>query len=147
MKHKVTLRPACDADRGFILNSWVRSYAKRAVAGIPQSRIGPPRTDPDVYMDGQNRVSEVILGRSTATVACSCDDDDQIFGYIVYELPDTLHYIYVKVPFRRLGIGRLLVSSSGLGESKRVYSTHWGPSIPKIFDGIEISYNPYRWLE
>ena len=146
MSVPAVIRPGRGGDRSFIINSWVRSYAKRAIADSPQpGGIGPPRTEAAVYVSSQNRLVERLLARSDILVACGREDSDQIFGYIAYEDPNLLHYLYVKIPFRRLGIGRLLTSSVLDNFPRAVVVTHWSPSVQKVLgDGVEIEFNPYR---
>ena len=44
----------------------------------------------------------------SGTLYHSDDDEDLIFGYIVFE-PHIMHYVYVKEPFRNYGIGKRLI--------------------------------------
>jgi GNAT superfamily N-acetyltransferase len=50
-----------------------------------------------------------ILARGNLTVACSPEDPDQILGWVAWEDGGTVHYVYVKDPWRQDGLGRELV--------------------------------------
>lgn len=68
----------------------------------------------DIYYPDQEALIKTILGRSYVVVACSGDDPDQIFGYLVTEEqgPDIcFHWLYIKYPFRRIGLARGLLNA------------------------------------
>ncbi len=105
-KPEVVLRPVKKEDVPFIFNSWLKSYRDASqVAGVPNT----------LYYAEQHRIIEEILSNSATRViiACSPDDHDQMFGYVVYKAPlaDTnlcVHWIYVKHSFRMFGIARMI---------------------------------------
>lgn len=99
------VRPACDKDYPFILQSWVRTYTK-------DRRWGPlsPRAV-------ARAVHGSILGLLTSDgievrVATNPENPWFIFGYVVsdtkYEHP-VIHWVYVKELYRRMGIATDLV--------------------------------------
>lgn len=97
----IRLRPQLPEDESFIFNSWLRSYHKRAY-GAPNN----------VYFLGQHEVIKRRLEKSLVTLAVDPEDGDHIYGYIVYELRDGVtaaHWLYVKFPFRRMGIATMLL--------------------------------------
>lgn len=103
-------RPASQGDRAFVWTSWLRSFSGSPYAGpIPMG----------AYWKAYERALLEVLGRSTVTVTVAANESDpgQIFGFAVTEagcaLP-TLHYVYTKQAFRRLGVARSLLSASGL---------------------------------
>lgn len=92
-----------ESDLGFICNSWVKSY----FALNEHLRNYSPFV---YYAEIQQKVVEYLIGSAKVVVICAEDDPDHIYGYGVYEPgPKTiLHYLYVKYPFRRLGIGKII---------------------------------------
>lgn len=52
---------------------------------------------------------ERAFARANVTIACDGDDPDQLFGFVVHELVAMVHWVYVKAPFRRMGIARKML--------------------------------------
>lgn len=75
-------------------------------------------------------------------VACKEDDEDLIFGYIVFE-PKTIHFAYVKEAFRRVGVGRKLLGC--LPSLDGVEASHLTYSLIELWNAgkLSINYNPY----
>jgi GNAT superfamily N-acetyltransferase len=118
----VTFRPFSASDHNFIMNSWLKSW-----------RNGPPRQLPnEQYYREQTFVVQQILANSRVVVACNPEDETQIFGYIVAQDSPAarfVHYLYVKQPYRRLGIARALVKETGLRAP--LFTTHYRAAICK----------------
>lgn len=134
----VAIRFSNGRDRPFILNSWVKSYKKRVVRDADDLEAYR------AYISGQNTLSSNLLSQSNSLVACHESDQDQIFGYIVYERPSTVHYIYVKVPFRGLGIAKRLYLEAIEDHTRPVTASHWAPRIDGYkARGLNIQYSPY----
>lgn len=56
-----------------------------------------------------------VIRRAYSLVIVSPDDDDQIYGWIVFEHHNNhvvIHYVYVKAIFLGLGLGKLLLKSA-----------------------------------
>jgi len=99
------MRPARAEDFPFIANSFLKSYK-----GAPEARCLDSKT---YYADYTERLKKLVLTAET-TVACADDDEDQILGYIIGEKFGNhaiVDYLYVKYPFRCLGVGKALVRS------------------------------------
>lgn len=80
------------------------------------------------------------MNRSSASIACSPEDPDVIVGYLVYE-PKTIHYVYVKEAFRKLGICRRLLVEAGLFEG--TIATHMTFKGRRILLQMGYIYAPY----
>ena len=77
---------------------------------------------------------------SKIDIAVNRMDKDQILGYMVWtdtSIP-VLHYIYVKKPFRKMGIANLLAKE--LKEKESVYHTYES-TVAKGYDNL--IFNPY----
>ena len=131
------LRLGNAGDVPLICSSWLKSYRKApAVAKLR----GP------VYFDSQRSVVERILGRASVAVACSQSDFADVYGYVVYEslaAGTVLHWLYVKQPFRGLGIARVLLSASGAPRAKSVQHSHETEKGRVLARALGSVLNPY----
>lgn len=97
------MRYATEGDQNFIINSWLKSYR--------DSNFADPITS-DVYFKQHRSLIIDMLSDGVTIVACNPDSTDQIFGW-VNAIPSEVgitvfNYVYVKHPYRRLGIGGML---------------------------------------
>lgn len=91
------IRPATENDRRFVVNSWFESYRPHVDAGF------------DVFAAGHRRHMDALFAVCPPpSVACDLEDPDTIFGWALAKGAH-LHYVYVKQPFRRLGVAKALV--------------------------------------
>lgn len=67
----------------------------------------------DTYMRIHHMVLERVIARSCVWVACDAEDPTVCYGFVIAE-GDTLHYLFTKRRFRRLGIARRLLQAAGL---------------------------------
>lgn len=115
----VTIRDGGERDQAFVFSSWLQSYRSSAFAR-------PIATH--TYFDRHHAVLERILARPTTRVVVATPEDAPavILGWAVTEgllrgsardgataPTPTLHYVYVKEQFRKLGIARQLVARIG----------------------------------
>ena len=84
--------------------------------------------------------SLIITGR--VYVACSTEDSDTIFGYLVSgpEIDNSLHWVYVRLPYRGLGIATALMKFTF--DSSPVNVTLRTSSIDKVFESWGLVYEP-----
>lgn len=127
MSLPITIRRAHSGDLAFIYNSWLRSFK-----GSRDKHV-----DADTYFEGHHELIGDLLDSTNTTVliARPVDDADTILGWCV-KTNDTLHYVYVKEAFRRMGIARALV-----GEFKQ--HTHITPYGIRALGTKASTYNPY----
>ena len=140
----MTVRKAGPDDKGFIYNSWLRSYRDHShfASLIPKS----------IYYKNQAVIIERLLEESGVAIACNPEDTDQIFGYCCYQ-PSTInvaiyHYIYVKHPYRKLGIATSLKEhvkyQCSHDEDLPLVATHETDSFRATFqDKWNMIFNPY----
>ena len=101
------LRSMRDSDIPLITSSfmcsWVSNDLKRALKG---SHLLPTA---DVLRAAWHSIIHKILDRSQVVVACALSDEDAILGYAVYdECAHNLYWMYVKDPYRKIGVGTSL---------------------------------------
>jgi len=101
-------RQALPGDLPFVYNSWLKGYRDRSrwAQSIPSQ----------IYFSNHKKVIEKVLHNPGARIllAVSPECAEQIFGYLVYqETPQNitmLHYLYVKQPYRGIGLAGTLVN-------------------------------------
>jgi hypothetical protein len=151
---KFLIRAMRDEDRDFIYSSFLRSYRDSdQTVGIPAA----------TFYEYFKVEWESVLSRFTVHVAHPEGDEDEIAGWIACSGP-VVAWIYVKRnPWRRMGVGRLLLESAGLpkrcgtdGQCGRcirerkdgcggalpfsaLYGCRWGMSLAKS-KGLEVHY-------
>jgi len=133
MTDALTLRALDPSDLAFIFNSWLKSYR--------DSSFGKSISNP-MYFRQHHHVIDKLIGRTEIILAVNQDDPKQIYGYVCMErrgpIP-ILHYLYVKQPYRKLGIARQLFAL--LPDDPFIY-THESPVVSKFSQkGV---YSPYQ---
>lgn len=91
------------SDLGFVRSTWIdhqsaQKYFKKCPRRVMREAYG-------ISVDDR-------LGRSMAMVLCADDDENQIFGYIVYDYK-TIHFVYVKLMYRNMGFFKKLIENLG----------------------------------
>lgn len=132
-------RPLRQADFSFIMSSWLKSFHK-APANV--------RIRNDEYFVFQGKIINALLERSKVTIVTTLEDEEQIVGYVVVENKDTIHYIYVKYPFRKLGVADALFNAAIDFSQPHIVLTHMTRNswIDKWFDVLgpeRLKYIPY----
>lgn len=101
-KDLISVRAYTPPDKNFILATWLKGlrYGNETFEFIQQ----------DIYFEIYNRVIESILKRDeiSVKVACLKDDPEVILGYSVFE-NKTVHWIFCKQAWRKIGIARMLL--------------------------------------
>lgn len=150
MSDLAELRSPAAADVPFIRHSWVMSYCKHATLGDwqPERGVGSARCSSSIYVPEQHALIAQILQRAQCIVACNREDEEQIFGYVVFEEQDDrpcFHYVYVKEKFRKLGIGRALIEEAArLLPKGPLWASHWSNLAPVVLKPAQVEYNPFR---
>lgn len=106
MSLPLDLRPMGPDDLPFVLDGWIRSWRVSPWAGcIPNNRV---------FELTREAIAGLLLRGATIEVASvSGTQVTRLVGFVCYEPPDLLHYVYVKkTGFRGLGIGRQLVDTA-----------------------------------
>lgn len=136
-KLNVFLRPPNPNDLNFIYSSWLKSYN--------DDNYYNPIKGP-AYFGYQKLLINKLLNQSIVTIACNPEDNEQIFGYTVYEIGlDNLiiHYCYVKYNFRRLGVCRSMVEAIRLPRlSSNFFHTFRSPTYDKLKHKFTLTYTP-----
>ncbi len=92
----------------------------------------------DLFMRCYAPVVEALIVRNFVKVACLTDDPDVIIGYsIVNPTLQVLHWIYVKKPFRGMGIGKALIPTLV------TTFTHLTRAGKSLLDKYKAVFNPF----
>jgi len=136
---QVQFRPAAPADEAFIFSTWLKSYKH-------SSRFAQPIT-PKIFFARHHKIVERILAMpQTQVIVCaSKEDQNTILGYLAFTAGPRpiVHFCYVKVPFRKMGIAKGLFDDANIALENAVY-THrmedldW---VERKYPGLE--YDPY----
>jgi|TARA_R110000868_G_scaffold43972_8_gene147503 GNAT superfamily N-acetyltransferase len=135
-------RPVDNDDLSFIFSSWMRSFKQSYTVRPVPSKI---------YHDNQKQIIEYIIARSEIIIACNAEDPAHIFGWACYEIEPihTLHYVYVKQPYRSMGIASALLIQSYNAKrsaSAPTQATHSTKGYTFLQTSFDMIYNPfYLW--
>lgn len=105
-KDLITTRRVLPTDLGFIFSSWLK--------GLYYGNDWFREIDQEAYFEKYHQIVEAILFKptTTVTVACLVEDPDVLLGYAIYETlgpVSTLHWVFVKPVWRKLGIAKSVV--------------------------------------
>lgn len=128
----ILLRRGIASDLAFIRNSWLRNYHEHGE--------GARHVPNDVFFanNGHWGVVDRCL-REGQTIVATTEGDDSILGWACWLIRSdvaAVHYVYVKAPFRRLGIASQLLTA---GPAVQV-CTHFTRAAK---DWLRLIYNPY----
>lgn len=128
------LRPAGEADRPFIISSWVRSYqpiSRKLRVQHQQTRLS---VSDEVYLANHPAVAEE-LWPLTYVLKDPDESSGAVFAYVCGQ-HTVLHYCYVVPELRRMGVAKAIIESKC---GKLLQFSHvWPHSVPSGW-----KYNPY----
>lgn len=134
----ISLREYEETDIPFIFKSWLVNFrASNYLEDI---------IDHDIYFEFHKRLVEKILSDSICLLAANPEDESQVFGYIAYRKIkglNILHYIYVKAPYRRLGIAEFLLDFVFEKKRQTIVTTHYTRMARVLRRKWNIVFNPY----
>ena len=136
-KPHIRLRKANKEDIGFLFNAWLKSYKYSLFAKNITNTI---------YYTEHHKVIEKLLKTHETIIACNDEDPSQIYGFINAGNIDgifCLNYIYVKQPFRRLGIARTLLNAFNHDPSSASVYTHHTRVAERMAAKYNLVYHPY----
>lgn len=97
------IRPAEPSDEGFIVGTWLYSYARSKYgatigASVPNNCEEKPQTDPEKwanYWKTHKPIVERLTKNQTVNVACDANYPDILYGFECHT-GDVLHYVLCK---------------------------------------------------
>lgn len=127
------------SDEAFVYSTWMKSYR--------ESGWGRAIPAPIYNIEQRKRIDKLLLREdSWMLIASNRETPEQIFGWMVGEGNNKIHYLYVKHSYRGEGIGHKLVSNM---VSDHIIYTHRPSAIwveAKLKEGGRYRhwiYNPY----
>lgn len=104
----VEIRPMTEADRSYVVSTWLRSFWPAANA---RGREFGHRIQADYLRTYDQRVKAALLAGTRVSVAVDPKFPRAIAGWIAHT-GTTLHYVYVRKELRRQGVARALLAST-----------------------------------
>lgn len=133
VRELIIVRPYVEADRNFILATWIR--------GAKHGSDFFKRMDPKAYYRHYNEfLSNLVDSAQTdIKIACLAEDPAVIIGYAVTRNSgQALDWVYVKSRWRKVGIAKCLIQQSF---SEVSHITDVGNKILKKMPNI--TFNPF----
>lgn len=141
----ILIRPMREGDIPYIYSSWLEDYLSSHYIKNDKMQIAShvalmPR---ELYYKEQRSRIDKILKKSICMVACNQEDEEQIFGYIVYrsigEHLEMLSAVYVRPVYRNFGICNLLMNKMGHAD----VITHLSPKRRWVARKYNLIFNPF----
>lgn len=126
------VRKLRDEDLPFIASTWIDH-----VAAIKYFRKCPRR----IIKENLFEKVKAIAKQRSVLVTCSDEDDNQIFGYIIYH-GESLHFIYVKLLYRGMGIATSLLKQAET-KFKQVTTQSDDKWFRKYMQDHDMIFNPW----
>lgn len=133
MTNEIEIRVAKLEDIPFIYSTWLRSYRHA-------SQFARKITT-NVFYEMHHKVIDRFIERGGEVyIAHPAGEPDVILGYLCMDtVQPVAQYIYVKKPFRKMGIARALIKDKDI----KLF-THWTADTDWIVKKISgLIYNPY----
>lgn len=96
----ISYRNITETDFPFIFATWLK--------GLYHGNSYYRKINQDLFYKKYHKILEYVLNGSTVYIACMEDEPDVILGYSVFS-GTTLHWVFVKKAWRKLGIGKNLL--------------------------------------
>jgi GNAT superfamily N-acetyltransferase len=122
----VAFRAALPDDEAIVFNAWLLAHRKHG--------DWPPRLSSQRYFAEHKATIAKLIARSRMLVACNEQRPSQVLGFVCWEGGNgeqTLHWLFVKQPFRRNGIGQALLNQAMPdrmpqgGRAEHLRCSHW----------------------
>jgi len=134
----IAIRPATPDDASLVFATWLNAfkYGGSWAENVPDA----------IYFSHHHALIEAILLRPTARCLLLCKGDEPgfVYGWVVFEIPNVVHFCYVKKSFRGLGFGKRLIEATGIQPTSAIQFTHptrkglsWAKKLGAVL-------NPYR---
>lgn len=131
----IETRNATEDDLRFVKDSWFESFRRGGFA---------PEVGYDLFAPGQRNLIELVtkFPNSDIKIAYPVHEPTEILGWVCWT-KETIHFVYVKNGYRKLGIASGLLD---LHKSARYFShpTRAGVQLAKK---RQLRYNPYSLLK
>lgn len=137
LSNQTKIRNASEKDVPFIFNSWLKSF---------KSSVFATQISPLIYFENHHKIIEELLKICKVSIICSSQDESQIFGYMVsqkIEEVNVVHYIYIKEPYRKLGLAKHVLNYNNIKLTEAFFYTHKTKLASVLDKKYKLIYNPY----
>lgn len=132
----VAFRSAEPSDEGVIFSAWLEAHRKHG--------DWPKRLSSRRYFEEHKLTVAKLIARSKTLVACNESRTGQVFGFICYETPAILHWLYTKQVYRRLGIARAMIARAFQPGTEGIACSHWTARAGELVErGSPWYYDPF----
>lgn len=137
-----TIRRATAEDRGFVVKPWLQELRRSSTTRYVSD---------SVFFQQHGRLVQKLLARASVDLACDPADDQHFYGFVAHEpgvaehAEPVIHWLYVKMAFRQLGLGRSLlahVTHGGRAIASHATDMLMGP-MRAVIEKYGITYDPY----
>lgn len=134
----IILRDGLPSDRNFIFKTILQHYRHAS----PHNKDIPD----NIYYDCHHLLISKVMRQpgNIVRVAALKEDPEVLFGFLWGNIdPETVHYVYVKKAFRRMGMARMMYESL-FDDDADVYITHWTREAAFLYEKNDnLVFNPY----
>lgn len=103
------------AHRNFVKSTWLKSFFGNKSHLVENIQ-------PEVYYHEHAKLVDKAMEKTRCLMAMSNDAPDVAVGYMIFSLPDVIHYVYVRHAFKNFGIAKTLLLASGIDKDKFTYT-------------------------
>lgn len=129
----VAIRDFVEGDKNFIYSTWL--------LGLYYGCSWFTEIKKNTFMASYHQILDNLIPHSQIKVACLKDEPDVILGYSVSHKVqlDTVHWVFVKSAWRKIGIAKSLVATDNI---LATHMTKIGLEILKAHPQME--FNPFK---
>ena len=117
------LRLGKEEDFNFVISSWLKSSRHRF----------KQLTNEDYFDPYKEKIIDLL--QEADVVVMEDEENDLILGFIAFTPEDTVHYVYVKYAFRKMGIAKALIEEA---------SCRWSSIDHAGLDKAKLTFNPLK---
>lgn len=135
----IKLRDFRAEDRNMILDTFLKSYYFNMTGKKPATKA---------YFSSHAKILENLYetNQIVVLIACLDEDEDIILGYSIWGLDKTLHYVYVKESYQRMGIASKMLKLM-LKDRSEIVVSHFTKDIKHFQGKYKLTYNPYKFFQ
>lgn len=136
------IRPAVSSDLAMLVHAWTSEHRHSPFARFVRDQE---------YFPDQRQLVMDLLATSKTLVACNPDEPKHIFGYICFGPGNSVHWVYVKSAYRRIGLADVLLKAAfpARAEDEALFATQagrmWSILEPSIYDLRRLHGPDAKW--
>jgi hypothetical protein len=134
---KIAIREFKPEDMNFILDAWIKS-AYSNITGYKERK--------SVFHKGMESIIKRKLSDKSMLVFVACEESepDFILWFAAFGTDYSLHYVFVKEVFKKIGVSKMLLSNF-YKNKKEITVSHWCDGLKHI-KGFDLEYNRFKFF-